>query len=423
MVQSQTTVQHAAFLVLRRRASILGRQAAVAALTVALAACNGVGSSPTESVLYSFGTGNNGKYPNGGLVMDASGNLYGTTSFGGTYNKGTVFKITPSGVESVLYSFGPDNDEHWPNGGLVMDASGNLYGTTAKGGTYNKGTVFKITPSGVESVLYSFGNGNNGKYPNGGLLMDASGNLYGTTERGGTNNFGTVFKITSSGVESVLHSFGKGNDGVLPNGGMLMDASGTLYGTTSVGGTVNSGTVFKITPSGVESVLHSFGTGNDGQQPNGGLVMGASSTLYGTTGSGGTDDQGTVFKITPSGIESVLHSFGTGNDGHDPNGGLVMDASGNLYGTTVFGGKRGGRGIIADLLRLVFVGRRFPGLGTVFKITPSGTESVLYFFSSAHKYEQSPNGGLVMDASGNLYGTTPGVYGTVFKLRNGHRKP
>ena len=251
IVQSQVTVhQRATFLALRRRVAAFGRLAAVAALTIALAACER--TSPTESVLYSFGTGNvhDGKSPNGGLVMDASGNLYGTTAIGGTDHFGTVFKITPSGVESVLHSFGTGNvhDGKYPNGGMVMDASGNLYGTTVFGGTANKGTVFKITPSGVESVLHSFGTVHGTVFPHGGMVMDASGNLYGTTVFGGTNNLGTVFKITPSGVASVLHSFGTGNVWQDPNGGMVMAASGNLYGTTSLGGTDHSGTVFRITP-------------------------------------------------------------------------------------------------------------------------------------------------------------------------------
>ncbi|MEB8535774.1 choice-of-anchor tandem repeat GloVer-containing protein, partial [Acidithiobacillus ferriphilus] len=354
------------------------------------------------SVLHSFGTGNvhDGKYPNGGMVMDASGNLYGTTAIGGTEHFGTVFKITPSGVESVLHSFGTVHGTVFPHGGMVMDASGNLYGTTVFGGTANKGTVFKITGSGVESVLHSFGTGNvhDGKYPNGGMVMDARGNLYGTTVFGGTNNLGTVFKITPSGVESVLHSFGTVHGTVFPHGGMVMDASGNLYGTTVFGGTNNLGTVFKITPSGVESTFYSFGgndgnDGNDGDQPNGGLVMAASGNLYGTTVFGGTNNLGTVFTITPSGAESTFYSFGgndgnDGNDGDQPNGGLVMAASGNLYGTTIGGGT--------------------DNLGTVFKITPSGVESVLYSFGGGYDGSSSPNGGLVMDVSGNLYGTADG---------------
>ncbi|MGC9237993.1 MAG: choice-of-anchor tandem repeat GloVer-containing protein, partial [Thiomonas sp.] len=166
----------------------------------------------------------------------------------GTNNTGTVFQITPMGVESVLHSFGAGTDGNTPYAGLVMDASGNLYGTTVVGGTNNTGTVFKITPAGAESVLHSFGAGTDGNTPYAGLVMDASGNLYGTTSSGGANGYGTVFKITTAGVESVLHSFGSGTDGNTPLAGLVMDASGNLYGTTDAGGANNNGTVFKITP-------------------------------------------------------------------------------------------------------------------------------------------------------------------------------
>ena len=309
-----------------------------------------------ESVLYSFGlpAGSDGQDPYASLVMDASGNLYGTTYYGGTNDTGTVFKITSSGAESVLYSFGPNtgSDGQYPAGSLIMDASGNLYGATQDGGKNGTGTVFKIIPSGAESVLYSFGPspGADGKTPTAGLVMDASGNLYGTTQFGSTSDSGTVFQITPSGTESVLHSFGTGNDGNGPEAGLIMDASGNLYGTTYSGGTNGKGTVFKISPSGTESVLHSFGTGTDGQNPQARLIMDRSGNLYGTTSGGGANGTGTVFQISPSGAESVLYSFGTGTDGQSPLAGLVMDASGNLYGTTYSGGTN--------------------GTGTVFRIVP-----------------------------------------------------
>ena len=187
-----------------------------------------------------------------GLLQDASGNLYGTTFAGGTNGYGTVFKVTPAGVETVLYSFSGGTDGQYPQAGLIQDASGNLYGTTygidLYGGTNSNGTVFKVTPSGVGTVLYSFGTGTDGNYPYAGLIQDASGNLYGTTTGGGANNKGTVFKVTPAGVETVLHSFGTGTDGRYPYAGLIQDTSGNLYGTTHGGGTNNIGTVFKISP-------------------------------------------------------------------------------------------------------------------------------------------------------------------------------
>ena len=378
-----------------------------------IAGCGGGGSSSTpatntpatfsKDVLYSFATGSDGQNPAAGLIMDGSGNLYGTTYNGGTNGVGTVFKITPTGTESVLYSFGTGLDGQAPYAGLIMDVSGNLYGTTPSGGTNGVGTVFKINPAGTESVLYSFGTGSDGQNPNAGLIMDLSGNLYGTTYNGGTNgttSYGTVFKITAAGAESVLHSFGTGSDGMAPAAGLFMDGSGNLYGTTVNGGTHGYGTVFTITAAGSESVLYSFGTASgDGQYPHAGLIMDGSGNLYGTTPSGGTIGVGTVFKITPTGTESLLHSFGTGSDGQAPSAGLIMDLSGNLYGTTSVGGTN--------------------GFGTVFKISAAGTESVLYSFATGLD-GRNPVAGLIMDVSGNLYGTTElggtnGV-GTVFKI-------
>ncbi|MHB1321463.1 MAG: choice-of-anchor tandem repeat GloVer-containing protein [Acidithiobacillus ferrivorans] len=423
IVQPQVTIhRRATFLILRRSAAALGRLAAVAALTVALAGCE------RTSVLHSFGTKNihGGKRPSGGLVMDAHGDLYGTTQSGGADHCGTVFKITPSGVESVVYSFGSGNahDGKSPNGGLVIDARGNLYGTTALGGTDNGGTVFRITPSGVESVLHSFGTGNvhDGKYPNGGLVMDNRGNLYGTTVFGGTANKGTVFKITPSGVESVLYSFSGGGRWVDPHGGLVMDNRGNLYGTTVFGGADHLGSVFKITRSGAESTFYSFGGGLHGDQPNGYLLMGKHGSIYGTA-SGGTNSAGIVFKITRSGAGSVLHAFRGGYDGSsDPCGGLVMDPRGNLYGTAEGGGKLGIVGYLTIYLsrKLGIPSDLSGGLGTVFMITPSGVGSVLHSFGTGD-IDQEPLGGLVIDARGDdIYGTTSrggtANEGTVFKV-------
>jgi uncharacterized repeat protein (TIGR03803 family) len=366
----------------------------------------------TESILVSF-NGANGDTPWAGLVIDGAGNLYGTTSLGGTNNTGTVFKISPSGTESVLHSFAVpgETDGDGPYAGLVMDSAGNLYGTTAGGGTNGTGTVFKISPSGAESVIYSFaapgGTGPLSPYF-ASLLMDSAGNLYGTTASGGTNDTGTVFKLSASGTESVLHSFGpyNGTDGDAPDAGLVMDRDGNLYGTTTGGGPYQTGTVFKINTSGAESVLYSFSYfgGPDGVRPYGGLIMDSDGTLYGTTNEGGTNKTGTVFKISASGAESVLYSFGVpgGLDAYSPEfESLVMDGAGNLYGTTASGGTN--------------------NTGTVFKISTSGVESVLYSFGSSSGTDgDSPYAGLIMDTAGNLYGTTRvgGAFGRgiVFKL-------
>ncbi len=361
--------------------------------------------NPGESVLYSFAGGTDGANPYfAGLVQDASGNLYGTTAYGGTSsNNGTVFKITAAGVESVLYSFAGGADGANPYASLVLDAGGNLYGTTQQGGANNTGTVFKITAAGVESVLHSFVGGADGANPDANLLLDASGNLYGATTLGGANGYGTVFKITSAGAESVLHSFVGGTDGAYPDAGLILDASDNLYGTTYAGGAHSKGTVFKITTAGMESVLYAFGSsGADGTNPHAGLVLDASGDLYGTTLNGGASSHGTVFKIATDGTGYLaLHSFGVAPDGAYPASGLIQDAGGNLYGTTQNGGSN--------------------SRGMVFKLTGAGYNvySVLYSFGAAPD-GTDPNAGLVLDASGNLYGTTyqggASGNGTVFRI-------
>jgi uncharacterized repeat protein (TIGR03803 family) len=274
--------------------------------------------------------------------------LYGTTQAGGPSGStgyGTVFKITPSGKESVLYNFQGGTDGNAPVAGLT-NVGGTLYGTTSSGGTTGNGTVFKITTAGTKSVLYSFAGGSDAAYPTGALLKVGS-TLYGTTQYGGASSWGTVFKITTSGSGyKVLYSFNRGSDGANPFAG-LIDVSGTLYGTTQAGGPsgngcggVGCGTVFKITKSGTESLVHSFtGPPADGGAASGGLTD-VGGTLYGTAYYGGASYYGMVFKITTSGSESVLYSFQWGTDGAYPFAGLI-DVGGTLYGTTVGGGGAG----------------------------------------------------------------------------------
>jgi len=366
----------------------------------------------TFTTLHSF-SGPDGEFPGGSPIRDASGNLYGTTINGGSYDygfsyayggagNGTVFKIDPSGNETVLYSFIGGADGAYPFAGLVQDAAGNLYGMTTGGGSADLGTVFKVDPSGNEIVLHNFTGGADGASPHAGLVQDAAGNLYGTTRRGGSADLGTVFKVDPSGNEIVLHSFTGGADGAEPYAGLVRDTEGILYGTASGGGT-GYGTVFKIDPSGNFTVVHSFDGGTDGAYPCSELVRDASGNLYGTTAGGGTG-YGTVFKIDSSGNEAVLYRF-TSVDARGTWAGVVRDASGNLYGTLMSGGSQ----------------NCFLGCGTVYKIDPSGNYTVLHNFDrtdGAH-----PIASLMIDASGNLYGTTQGDvwaspvnYGTVFKI-------
>jgi uncharacterized repeat protein (TIGR03803 family) len=306
--------------------------------------------SGTETVLHNFKGGEDGASPSARPIV-RDGTLYGTTPIRGggcrqihTRGCGTVFSITPSGQETVLYRFTGSPDGAGPSGRL-LNVNGTLYGTTGGGGAYNNGTVYSITPGGKEKVVYSFGShGNDGSGPGDGLI-DVSGTLYGTTFGGGAYNGGTVYSITLGGKEKVVYSFASGVD---PNG--LVDVSGTLYGTTSYGGVggsncpgIGCGTVFSITPSGKETVLHSFSGNPDGWYPVARLLN-VNGTLYGTTVQGGAyGDQGagTVFRITLSGRETVLHSFGyTAQDGCYPYSGL-SNVNGTFYGTTSFCGAHG----------------------------------------------------------------------------------
>ena len=302
--------------------------------------------SGTETILHSFDVnGTDGAYPVASLVM-YKGNLYGTTVEGGTYNiDGTVFELkhtTNGWTETILHSFGASGDGSQPYCALTLDTTGNLYGTTNVGGAYSYGTVFKLTPSGTETILHNFDlNGRDGANPIAGVVM-YSGNLYGTTEYGGAYGYGTVFKLTPSGTEKILWSFRNGTDGAYPVAGLVV-YNGNLYGTTANGGAYGDGTVFEVTLSGTETILHSFDNNDiDGINPYAGLVV-YKGNLYGTTVNGGGTGSaaGIVFKMTSSGTETILHTFGGSPDGAFPRGGVVFDTSGNLYGTTLSGGRNG----------------------------------------------------------------------------------
>ncbi len=272
------------------------------------------------------------------LLRDSAGNLYVSDAIGGTSGNGAVDKLTPAGLlPIVLYSFTGGADGKYPNDGLISDAEGNLYGTTGMGGAFGEGVVFKITPAGEETVLYSFTGGSDGGEPWGRLLPDSQGNFYGATYVGGGElSFGTLFQLSASGGLTVLHTFTGGSDGGHPNGDLIADAEGNLYGTTPAIPHSVHGTVFKVTPQGVLTVLHSF-LGPDGFAPRSGVIMDASGNFYGTTFSGGASNEGVAYQLNPSGSAIVLHSF-SGSDGAYPVGGLVFDASGNLYGTAAYGG-------------------------------------------------------------------------------------
>jgi uncharacterized repeat protein (TIGR03803 family) len=291
----------------------------------------------TQTVLHEFGIGADGANPRAGVITDAQGNMYGTTAYGGPTYNGTVFELTTSGTETVLHNFGGGTDGAVPSASL-LSVGNTYYGTTSAGGSFGTGTVFQIGPNNAYSVLFTFNGTSAGGYPLGGLIADSAGNLYGTTSIGGSANYGVVFMLTPAGHETVLYNFKGRKDGNAPAGNLLRDKAGNLYGITYLGGKENYGTVFKLTQKGHEKRLHVFSGGsNDGLGPYGGLIMDAHGNLYGTTSQGGTYDFGTVFEMSPKGAITLLHSF-SGTDGEAPIAPLMFDNNGNIFGTASLGG-------------------------------------------------------------------------------------
>ena len=375
------------------------------------------------STVYSFQGPPGGANPEAGLVHASDGNFYGTTFGGGNQNTnfclstngcGVVFKVTPSGTATVLYSFCSQHncsDGANPQSGLVQASDGNFYGTTEIGGTgtgcfYGTcGTVFKITPQGTLTTLYNFCSQSNcvdGANPDATLVQANNGDLYGTTFDGGTSSCGgvgcgTVFKITLSGALTTLHSFDS-YDGYWPYAGLVQATDGYLYGTALNGGTdglSGLGTIFKMTPDGTLTTLYSFCSQpncSDGSTPYAGLVSASDGNLYGATYGGGANGDGTVFKISQGGTFTSLHSFAGSSDGFFPYAALVQASDGNFYGTTFEGGAHNG--------------------GTIYKITPSGAVTTLHNFGEG----ALPTSSLVQVGGPNLYGTTFGGDGTVFRV-------
>ncbi len=374
---------------------------------VFLVAAAVAGHAQTFNTLATF-EGTSGGWPNAALVQGMDGNLYGTTSNGGLNNGGTVFQVTPAGTLATLYNFCSLSncaDGQGPKAGLIQGSDGNFYGTTYMGGSNGSGVIFKITSGGALTTLYSFcpsSNCSGGADPNAGLVQGADGNFYGTAERGGTgrncgaSGCGVVFKITPSGTFTVLHSFDSG-DGSLPYAGLMQATDGNFYGTTYVGGTNNGGTLFQLTPGGALTTIYNFcslSNCTDGTNPSGVLAEGVNGDLYGTAGGGlggSTTDSGVVFQITTSGTMTKLYDFCSLHncaDGSRPYAGLVRGANGNLYGTTLGGGTT--------------------NRGTAFQITPSGALATLYNFCSLANCTDGwyPYAGLVQATNGTFYGTT-----------------
>ena len=395
----------------------------------------------TFNTLVSF-DGTNGADPYAGLVQGTDGNFYGTTYYGGASGDGTVFKITPAGTLTSLYSFCSETnctDGASPYAGLIQGTDGNFYGTTYYGGAnkdmicsmegYGCGTIFKMTPSGTLTTLYSFCSQTNcadGYQPTAGLIQASNGNFYGTTSSGGAKEDGTVFEITSSGALTTLHSFSN-TDGAGPVAALVQASNGNFYGTTS-GGANGGGTVFKITPAGTLTTLYSFCPETDctdGEYPWGGLIQASDGNFYGTTSAGGANSNGayctrggcgTVFEITSSGKLTTLYSFCSETnctDGAVPYAGLIQATDGDFYGTTYLGGNGNNDALCPDA-----------GCGTIFQITSGGTLTTLYRFcpQSDCAGGANPYAGLIQASNGNFYGTTsvdgPGS-GTVFSLAVG----
>ena len=349
-----------------------------------------------------------GRTPNA-LVEDSSGNFYGTTSAGGLYSDGTVFEIAANtNILTTLVSFN-GTDGLTPGGGLLVDSSGNIFGTTSAGGASNDGTVFELAAgSHLLTTVYSFSS-TGGYTPLGGLVEDSSGNIFGTTQHGGASSDGTVFKI-SAGTHtfSTVVSFAGTSNGAQPYSTLYIDGSGNIFGTTYTGGANNDGTVFEIAAGTTTiSTLVVF-NGTNGDDPKAGLVEDANGNLFGTTYGGGTNGDGTVFEIA-AGTDNftTLVEFAGISNGSDPEGALALDSSGDLFGTTSAGGS--GTGTSND--------------GLVFEVS-AGTHvlSTVATFKVANGY--TPTGGLLIDSHGDLFGTTPSggpltSNGTVFEVLAG----
>jgi len=390
------------------------RLAARAALTLWMAAALGIvsfsaASAQTFKLLYSFKNGKDGEFLSGPLALDAKGNLYGAAVYSQSgVGGGTVFKLSKAGKLTVLHAFagGQNGGGSHDSSGVTRTADGTLYGTTWAGGFNNQGTVFKISKTGKETVLYRFTGGSDGDLPTAGLVRDRAGNLYGTTGAAGKCvTCGTVFKLNQAGKETVLYRLKGAPDAAhVLTGNMVLDANGELYGVPYYGGLTTGcfeprygcGTVFKLSPNGkggyTENVVYMFQGGSDGAYPYSALIRDAAGDFYGTTEWGGNDGCngsgcGTVFKLDTAGNESVLYTFTGGSDGEAPGQQLVLDSAGNLYGTASNGGNTACR----------------YGCGTVFELDTNGKLTVLHSFKGSDgAYPLA----LLRDGKGHLYGAT-----------------
>jgi uncharacterized repeat protein (TIGR03803 family) len=409
-----------------------GRSLLIFVSAVMFALSAELAAAQKETVLHGFTGSPDGANAQSSALLPFNGSLYGVTEFGGAYNHGTVFQLTnPSEgwVENILYNFTGASDGSYPIGALIADKAGNLYGETDSGGSQNAGVVFKLTNSGggwEETVLHDFGSSLDGANPQGPLVFDSHGNLFGTTVLGGDSNEGTVFELSlvnGAWTETVLHSFGGTNDGMFPYGGLALDAKGNVYGTTAAGGAnlcigLGCGVVFELVAASgwSERILHQFAGGSDGMDPNPQLVMDRSGNLYGSTLYGGglgqcaagivTVSCGTIYELSrgTNGVwtESILHRFSGGTGGSEPNSPLIFDTAGDLYGETA---------------------QTSASDGALFGLTPlsNGHWAYKLLFGFTGVDGTNPEGGLRVAPDGTLYGTTiyggASNYGVVFSFK------
>jgi uncharacterized repeat protein (TIGR03803 family) len=354
------------------------------------------------TLLRSLDYANDGAYPDGELIKGNDGNLWGMTGSGGINTYGTIFKITTSGVFTIIYSFDYTHGAN-PAGHLVLSSDGNYYGATRAGGASGYGAVFKMTSAGVVTVIHSFNGTTDGGYCYGSITEGTDGNLYGITNGGGSNNYGTIFKVNKTGSSfSVLKNFSYATDGGYSKSDLIQATDGKFYGMTYGGGANGGGTIFKITSTGTYTVLRNLG-GNDGQNPIGNLFENTDGFLYGLA-HGGANGGGTFFKISTAGAFTPLYSFTSDTDGSDPNAGVIKSTDGNFYGLTSYGGPNFG--------------------GTAFKITPSGGFTLLTSFDGATQ-GNTPYESLLRGSDSAFYGTTSNggsnqYYGTIFKICAGN---
>ncbi len=358
----------------------------------------GVAARPAQgqtfTVLHSFTDGSDGANPEGALIQDSTGNLYGTASGGGEDRSGVVYEISTAGTETVLYSFKGGKDGAGPTTSLVRDREGNLYGAALIGGSDDYGTIFRIDASGKEEVLHSFGSiKDDGCYPAQGLVMGESGVLFGTTAQCGSHNRGTIFKVDGARNFTILHSSIQSPDGGRPyDGHLTMDKLGNLYGLTTGGGH-NQGVVYKLSRDGRFSLLHSFKGGTeDGCNPYGSVMQDQAGNLYGTTPDCGSNGYGVIWKLSKTGKETILHNFAGGTeDGCQPRGGLTRDSQGNFYGVTYECGTN--------------------DYGALYELSASGTYTVLHSFDESDGADSTAE--VLWTTSGTLYGAAQdgGAYG------------